>query len=337
MTLLDSMGLAADAGLHYIGDELPGLRRIRRGKGFSYVGPDGSAIEGEDRARIGSLAIPPAWSDVWISPDPLGHILATGQDAAGRKQYIYHPAWETIRDAAKFERMGEFGARVGGLRRQVDTDLRRTGLDRRKVTALAIAVLDRTLIRVGNQRYADENEAYGLTTLTSDHVTVEGFDVQLEFAGKGGADHELAFKDRRLASLIVRCQDLAGQTLFSYPTEDGPSAITSTDVNMYLADAMTGEFTAKDVRTWGASTAVAENLMSDRDPDIESRLLRAIDIAAERLGNTREVCRTSYVHPVIPESFEDGSLVEAWGRSRRGQWLDRAESTVNRLMAAAAS
>jgi DNA topoisomerase-1 len=334
MTLTDSMSLAADAGLQYVSDQGPGLRRVRRGKGFSYIDPSGIAVDTRTRELIGSLAIPPAWTEVWISPDPSGHILATGQDAAGRKQYIYHPAWEAIRDEVKFERMGEFGTRVTKLRRQIDADLRTPGLSRRKVTALSTAVLDRTLIRVGNRKYADENEAYGLTTLTSDHVEVDGVHVHLEFAGKGGADHEMVFKDRRLAALIARCQELEGQTLFSYEGEDGPGAVTSADINSYVAEVMSGLFTAKDFRTWGASTAVAEHLATGSGGDDEGILLAAIDIAAEKLGNTREVCRSSYLHPAIPEAFHDGTLQTAWNQSRRGRWLGRAESTVNRLMAA---
>ncbi|MGH8916698.1 MAG: DNA topoisomerase IB [Acidimicrobiia bacterium] len=335
MTIMDSMEMAADAGLHYVSDDIPGLRRVRRGKGFSYVRPDGRAINGAVRKRIGVLAIPPAWEQVWISPDFAGHILATGYDSAGRKQYIYHPAWEQMRDEVKFERMGDFGKRLVGLRRELGADLRTPGLSRRKVTALSVAVLDRTLIRVGNRRYAEENEAYGLTTLTSDHVAVDGIEVQLEFAGKGGGDHQMVFQDRRLASLITRCQELAGQTLFSYEGEEGTTAITSTDVNKYLSEIMAGPFTAKDFRTWGASTSVVESLATDPEAglDRDATLLRAIDVAAEKLGNTREVCRSSYVHPIVGDTFRDGRLEEAWRRSRRGAWLDRAESAVNRLIA----
>ncbi|HSJ84189.1 MAG TPA: DNA topoisomerase IB [Acidimicrobiia bacterium] len=334
MTIEDSMSLAAHAGLHYVAEETPGLRRIRRGRGFSYVGPDGGTVNGEVRKRIELLVIPPAWEGVWISPDSSGHILATGYDSAGRKQYIYHPLWEQVRDEAKFERMGEFGRRLARLRRRMDSDLRRPGLSREKVTALAVSVLDRTLIRVGNRKYADENEAYGLTTLTCDHVEVDGFHVHLEFAGKGGADHQLVFRDRRLASLIARCQELSGQTLFGYETGQGVSPITSTDVNGYLSEVMSGPFTAKDFRTWGASTAVAEDLATGPDnEDAEVRLLRAIDATAEKLGNTREVCRSSYLHPIIPEAFRAGSLQKTWARSRRGLWLGRAESAVNRLVA----
>jgi DNA topoisomerase-1 len=333
MTSIESISLAAEAGLNYITDETPGLRRIRRGRGFSYSDANGKVINGSVRKWIDSLVIPPAWDDVWISPDRSGHILATGYDKAGRKQYIYHPLWEETRDEVKFDRMGDFGRRLTRLRRRTDSELSRPGLSKQKVTALAVAVMDRTLIRVGNRRYAEDNDAYGLTTITCDHVEVDGHHVHLEFAGKGGADHQLVFQDRRLAGLIAKCQDLAGQTLFGYETADGVAAVTSTDVNLYLADIMNGPFTAKDFRTWGASTAVAEELMTGpHDDDENARLLRAIDVTAEKLGNTREVCRSSYLHPMIPESFHNGALDQAWARSRRGVWLGRSESTVNRLL-----
>jgi DNA topoisomerase I len=334
MISIESMSLAADAGLNYVTDESPGIRRIRRGRGFSYSDPKGNTINGSVRKWIDSLVIPPAWTDVWISPDRSGHILATGYDKAGRKQYIYHPVWEETRDEAKFERMGEFGRRLTQLRKRTDSELSRKGLSRLKVTALAVAVMDRTLIRVGNRKYADENDAYGLTTITCEHVEVDGLHVHFDFAGKGGADHQLVFQDRRLAGLISRCQELGGQTLFGYETPQGVAAITSTDVNTYLAETMSGPFTAKDFRTWGASTAVAEELMTRPEQGNDDALLiRAIDATAERLGNTREVCRSSYLHPIISEAFQDGSLADAWGRSRKGTWLGRAESTVNRVIA----
>jgi DNA topoisomerase-1 len=334
MTGADSMTMAEEAGLIYVSDEIPGLRRVRRGRGFSYQDVKGNTINGSTRKWIESLVIPPAWERVWISPDRSGHILVTGYDKAGRKQYIYHPTWEETRDEVKFDRMGDFGRRLPRLRKQIDADLRKPGLSGPKVTALAVAVMDRTLIRVGNQKYADENEAYGLTTLRCEHVLVDGLHVHLEFAGKGGADHEIAFRDRRLSGLIAKCQELGGQTLFSYETEQGVQAISSGDVNAYLADVMSGPFTAKDFRTWGASTAVAEELATGpEDLGEESRLLHAIDVTAQRLGNTRAVCRASYLHPVIPEAFHSGALQKAWAQSRRGLWLGRAESMVNRLLA----
>ena len=334
MTTADSMVLADEAGLHYVTDQDPGLRRVRRGRGFSYVDAKGTTVNGAVREWINSLVIPPAWTEVWISADRSGHILATGHDKAGRKQYIYHPKWEMVRDEAKFERMAEFGSRLTSLRRRMHADLTGPGLTREKVTALAVAVMDRTLIRVGNRKYADENDAYGLTTLTCDHVQIRGPHVHLEFVGKGGADHQHVFKDRRLAQLIDECLELDGQTLFGYETSGGVGSLTSTDINAYLSATMAGPFTAKDFRTWGASTFVAEELMRTKGgDDPEAGVLRAIDAAAEKLGNTREVCRSSYVHPVIPEGYLSGALRSAWTRSRRGMWLGRSESAVNRLMA----
>lgn len=325
--------LATGAGLRYVSDEGPGHRRIRRGKGFSYVDAAGEPLSEDETEWARSLVIPPAWTDVWISPDRRGHILATGYDDAGRKQYIYHPDWEDARDQAKFDRMGDFGARLPRLRRRIDRDLRRPGMERPKVVALAVAVLDRTLIRVGNRQYAESNDSYGLTTLTHEHVELNGSHVALAFAGKGGAEHTLAFSDRRLASLLSRCQELRGQTLFSYESADGVGTIGSTDVNDYLADATGKAFTAKDFRTWGATSIVTGNLAgSPPENDPVKRFLQAVDCAAERLGNTRQVCRASYVHPVVEESLEDGRLEAAWRRSRSGKWISRPESAVRRLL-----
>lgn len=328
-----SKELATGAGLRYVSDEEPGNRRIRRGKGFSYVDATGDPLSEDDVEWARSLVIPPAWTDVWISPDRKGHILATGHDDAGRKQYIYHPDWEDARDEAKFDRMGDLGARLARLRRRIDGDLRRPGMERTKVRALAVAVLDRTLIRVGNRQYAESNDSYGLTTLTREHVELNGSHVSLAFAGKGGAEHTLAFSDRRLASLLSRCQELKGQTLFSYESSDGVGTIGSTDVNDYLAEATGKEFTAKDFRTWGATSIVTAHLAElPPDGDPVKRFLQAVDGAAERLGNTRQVCRASYVHPVVEESLEDGRLEEAWRRSRSGKWISRPESAVRRLL-----
>jgi DNA topoisomerase-1 len=332
MGLADSMELAASAGLNYAENGAPGYRRIRRGRGFSYLDPRGNPVNGRKRESFAALAIPPAWTDVWISADPSSHIQATGYDDAGRKQYIYHPDWEAARDEVKFERMGDFGAHIGRLRRRVEADLRQPGMPRRKVIALAVALLDQTLIRVGNRKYADENEAYGLTTLTCDHVTVRGSRVQLDFSGKGGADHQLVVEDARLARLVAKCRGLGGDTLLSYQNGVGLGVTSSTDVNDYLAETMGGPFTAKDFRTWGASTAVTEFLAGEARSEIESEILAAIDATAEKLGNTREVCRDSYVHPSIPDAYREGSLREAWVRSRSGRWLTRPESTVNRLL-----
>lgn len=331
---VDSLAIADEAGLRYILDEEPGIRRIRRGRGFSYQGPNGDSLSEREITRIKQLAIPPAWDRVWISPDRRGHIQATGYDNAGRKQYIYHQKWEEMRDEVKFDRLVDFGTGLKKLRQTIDADLRRPGLSREKVVALAVALLDRTLVRIGNRRYADENETYGLTTLTCDHVEVSGHHIHLAFEAKGGADQEVAIRDRRLASLVARCQELSGQTLFSYECESGVLPVSSQDVNRYLAVVLDGPYTAKEFRTWGATTTVARDLASNGHSDQESRdpVLAAIDSAAERLGNTRAVTRSSYLHPAIPEAFHDGSLLEAWKQSRTGKWVDRAESTVKRVL-----
>jgi DNA topoisomerase-1 len=326
--------LADDAGLVYMTDEAPGYRRARRGRGFSYLGPNGNTVSETERDRIAALAVPPAWEQVWISPEPRAHILATGYDSAGRKQYVYHPVWEEIRDEVKFERTGHFGRAIARLRSRVDRDLRRHGLNREKVIALAVAVLDRTLIRVGNRRYAEANDSYGLTTLTDRHVEVNGHHVHFGFDGKGGAENQVAFEDRRLASLIARCQELNGQTLFSYETDGETSAIQSNDVNDYLTSITGSRFTAKDMRTWGATTLVAGELATaSNDGDkADLRIREAIEAASSVLGNSLAVCRDSYVHPEIPDAFLDGRLHEAWRGSRRGKWLSRPESAVNRLL-----
>lgn len=330
----DSLLLADEAGLRYVVPGSGGYRRVRRGRGFSYVTPDGKSIDGRVRERIEQMVIPPAWEDVWISKDPKGHILATGMDQAGRKQYIYHPLWEETRDEVKFDRMGPFGRGLPALRRTIDSDMRRRGLPREKIVALAVAVLDRTLVRVGNRRYVADNEAYGLTTLTCDHIEVDGSHVHLEFAGKGGAERQLVFADRRLSHLISACQELAGQTLFSYENaEGGVASVSSSDVNSYLSEALGGPFTAKDFRTWGASSLVVGELArADDTDDDEERIRAAIDVAADRLGNTRAVCRDSYVHPVVLDAVADGSLDSAWRRAKAGKWTNRDESAFRMLL-----
>lgn len=327
--------LAAEAGLLYIDQDDPGYRRVKRGSGFSYVSADGQVVNGEVRDWIESLVIPPAWGQVWISREPKGHILATGVDKVGRKQYIYHPAWEKVRDEVKFDRLAPFGLGLTRLRKKVETDLRATSLNRQKVVALAIAVLDLTLVRVGNRRYADDNDSYGLTTLTCEHIEVDGRHIHLEFAGKGGAEHQLVFEDRRLAKLISQCQDLAGQTLFSYPEPgDTIGSISSSDVNDYLSETLGGPFTAKDFRTWGASSLVLGELArsDDGEAEVEERVRAAVDIAAERLGNTRAVCRDSYVHPLVIEAAHDDALSAVWRASRGGPWANREESALRKLL-----
>ncbi|HEX6946512.1 MAG TPA: DNA topoisomerase IB [Acidimicrobiia bacterium] len=325
--MADFEELAEAAGLEYVFDDTPGHRRLRRGEGFVYLDPTGEAVDEATRDWIRGLAIPPAWTEVWIAPSPRSHILATGRDKAGRKQYLYHPDWSDAAGDLKFSRMRRFARHLPSLRRRVEEDLRRHILDREKVSAIAVRVLDQTLIRVGNRRYAVENGSFGLTTLESDHVLVEGQRVEFEFTGKGGAEHTLTIHDRHLASLVTRCQDLDGETLFSFQDGDQVISLTPVHLNDYIADLSRDRFTAKDFRTWGASATVTEAMAT-----ATSDLLEAIDIAAERLGNTRTVCRASYVHPVIDEAATDGRLDRAWRRSRDGRWLNRAESALRRLV-----
>lgn len=323
--------LASEVGLFYVEPGSAGLRRVRRGRGFSYVSANNQLVNGKVKERIESLAIPPAWEDVWISEDPQGHIQATGHDKAGRKQYVYHPLWEQIRDEVKFDRMGPFGQRLPALRKCLDAALRKRDHTREKVVAAAVAVLDRTMIRVGNPRYAAQNGAYGLTTLRPDQAEIDRRCVQLRFSGKGGAERQLVFEDARLARLVGECQDLEGQTLFSYESPGaGLGSVTSGDINRYLELATNMPFTAKDFRTWGASAIVVEALNSGRE-DVET-FLDAVDVAAEHLGNTRAVCRDSYVHPAIEAATEDGHLVDVWKRARPGKWIDRSESALRTLL-----
>jgi len=328
---------AADAGLRYVSDEGPGIRRRKRGKGFSYERPDGSVItDPGERARIASIAIPPAWTDVWICPRPDGHILATGRDDRGRKQYRYHPRWREVRDADKFGQMAAFGAGLPELRRVVDADLRRRGQPREKVLALVVNLLDETLIRIGNESYAADNESYGLTTLRPDHVDIEGDRLVFDFVGKGGLDHEVHLQDPRLARAVHHCHELGGQELFAYRDGGELLDVTSSDVNAYLAEIAGTGVTAKDFRTWGGTATAAATLALGRPPESDTHagqaILAAYDVAAGVLGNTRAVVRSCYVHPVVPESFRTGTLHDTWKRARSRSGLDRKERTVLNLL-----
>ncbi|MEJ7583763.1 MAG: hypothetical protein WKF43_06645 [Acidimicrobiales bacterium] len=328
---------AAEAGLRYVSDEAPGIRRKKRGKGFSYALPDGTVITNRgERARIASLAIPPAWTDVWICSRHDGHILATGRDDRGRKQYRYHPRWREVRDADKFGQLSAFGAGLPDVRRVVEADLARRGLPREKVLALVVKLLDTTLIRVGNESYAVENESYGLTTLKSDHVEVEGDTVAFDFVGKSGLEHALILEDRRLARIVHACHELEGQDLFTYRADGELFDVTSSDVNRYLADVAGTRVTAKDFRTWGGTASAAAALAVTRPPENDTQagksILAAYDVAAEVLGNTRAVCRSCYVHPVVPDAFRTGDLHVAWKRARARDGLSRVERTVLKLL-----
>jgi DNA topoisomerase I len=316
-------------GLRCVSDAHPGIRRVRRGRGFSYVDPEGRPIR--DRAeldRIAKVAVPPAWTDVWICPDPNGHILAIGRDAKGRKQYRYHPRWRSVRDEAKYEKTFDFGTKLPALRTRVRRHLREAGLPKEKVVATVVRLLDTTLMRVGNEEYARDNGSFGLTTLRDRHVKRNGSGLTLRFRGKGGKEHTLAVEDPRIARVVWRCRELSGQDLFQYVGDDGePVPLGSSDVNDFLRDAMGEEFTAKDFRTWAASVLTARELAQLATPTTAKEGQRAlnltVDHVAEQLGNTRAVCRNCYIHPDVIEGYLDGSLRSAYERHARAATATR--------------
>jgi DNA topoisomerase-1 len=300
-------------GLRHASDRRPGITRRRAGRGFAYRDPDGKTIHDQDvLARIRGLAVPPAWTDVWICPAPNGYLQATGRDARGRKQYRYHKRYRNRRDAAKYERLIAFASALPRIREKVDDDLGRPGLDREKVVAAIVRLLELTLIRVGNDEYARLNRSFGLTTLHDRHASVRGSSLRFRFRGKSGRLHEVGLRDRRLAAIVRRCQDLPGQELFQYVGEDGePVDIASDDVNEYLR-AIAPDVTAKDFRTW-AGTVLAYRALRALDPPESDRqatrnVVAAIREAADLLGNTPAVCRRAYVHPVVVEAYLDGRL-----------------------------
>ena len=336
MALADPAACAEDAGLHYVSDVEPGISRRRRGKGFSYSRADGTPVSDDERRRIEAIVIPPAWTDVWICGQPEGHIQATGRDERGRKQYRYHPRWMEARDATKFDALGDFGRALPGIRSRVADDLGRPGLSEKKVLAAVVHLLDETLIRIGNDEYAVTNASYGLTTLEDDHAVVSGSSVTFEFGGKSGTDFEVMVRDRRLATIVRRCQELPGEDLFQYLDGDRVVDVTSTHVNDYLRTLTRGDRTAKEFRTWGGTVVAAESLAkvgpAETKREVERNVIAAVDDAAARLGNTRAVARSSYVHPGVPEAYRSGALHSAWRSSRSTPRLSRAERAVLKLL-----
>jgi DNA topoisomerase-1 len=296
------------AGLRYSLDSEPGLRRRDGAHGFEYAGPRGHAVKAQATlARIKSLAIPPAWKDVWICRDAKGHLQATGRDARGRKQYRYHPRWREMRDAHKFDRMFDFAAALPAIRRRARADLERPGLPREKVLATLVRLLETTCFRIGNERYAEENDSFGLTTLRNRHVRVAGTRVEIEFRGKSGKFHKTSVDDPRLARIIRRCRELPGQALFEYLDAEGKAqAIGSSDVNDYLKEIAGADVSAKDFRTWAGSVVVASELARREGPVGPSHMVAAVREASRRLGNTPAICRKSYVHPRVldPRTWE---------------------------------
>jgi DNA topoisomerase I len=326
----DTVRAAHDAGLVYVCDDRPGIRRLRSGRGFRYLSPDGQPIrDRDDIARIRKLAIPPAWRNVWICPDPRGHMQATARDARGRKQYRYHPRWREVRDEAKYGRMVEFGRVLPQIRARTEKDLARPGLPREKVLAAVVRLLEATLIRVGNEEYARTNRSFGLTTLRDRHASVEGYRIHFRFRGKSGKEHEIGVQDRRLSNLVKRCQELPGQDLFQYIDDEGrPRSIGSTDVNDYLREIGGEDFTAKDFRTWAGTVLAAWALHDFQAVDSHRRakknVVRAIEQVAERLGNTPAVCRKCYVHPTVIDAYLEGSLVQTLKERVQDELLEGA-------------
>lgn len=319
----DPVESAQAAGLRYVSDTQPGIRRKRAGKGFVYVGADGRTIrDAKELTRIRSLAIPPAYTDVWICPSPNGHIQATGRDARGRKQYRYHPKWREVRDETKFGRMLAFSQTLPKIRARLERDLSLPGLPREKVLATVVRLLECTCIRVGNDEYAKSNRSFGLTTLQDRHVEISGANLRFEFRGKSGKMHKVDLNDRRLARIVERCQDLPGEDLFQFLDDDEVrQTIGSGDVNEYIREISGQEFTAKDFRTWAGTLLAIEALTKigsfSTQRNAKSNVLKAIDQVAEQLNNTRSVCRKYYVHPAVLESYMDGNLLEHLGNGSK--------------------
>jgi len=300
--------------LSYVSDLDPGIRRRKAGHGFNYIDPDGKPVTAEPTLdRIRKLAIPPAWTDVWIAPTERGHIQATGRDVKGRKQYRYHARWREVRDASKYDRLIAFGRALPRLRSRVDRDLARHGLPREKVLAAVVRVMEMTLIRVGNEEYAKSNRSFGLTTLRDRHAKIGSTKATFEFRGKSGKVHVTGFSDRRLARILKACQDLPGQRLFQYVDDEGERrTVESADVNAYLREALGDDFSAKDFRTWAGTVAAARALTALPEcaerGDAKARTVTCVKAVAGLLGNTPAVCRKAYIHPAILAAYEAGDL-----------------------------
>ncbi len=312
-------------GLRYVTDAAPGIKRVGAGKGFAYYDADGKKIHDLDLiGRIRALAIPPAWTKVWICPIEHGHLQATGRDARGRKQYRYHDAWRVTRDETKFERMAEFAKALPSIRKRVRADLRRDGLPREKVMAAVVNIMDRTFIRVGNDEYAKDNGSFGLTTLRDKHAVVRGSRVILSFVGKSGKRHNVELEDARLARIVRRCRDMPGQQLFAYIQDDGSTgSVGSADVNDYVRDTTGGDFTAKDFRTWGGTVLFARALAdlgsASSKRETKQRINEAAQAVGAILGNTSAVCLRAYVHPGLVDAYTEGTFTSLWERTSKAR------------------
>ncbi len=343
VTVPDEVQSARKAGLHYAIPRGQGIRRRAAGNGFTYLDENDNTIHDEDVSkRIHSLVIPPAWTSVWISPDPDSHIQAVGRDARGRKQYRYHPAYRQIRDLVKFDRMRAFGRVLPRIRRIVGRDLARKGMPKRKVLAAVVKLLETTYIRIGNEEYAEENNSFGLTTLRNQHVEILGEMLKFRFRGKSGQKHEIKLKDPRLARIIRKCKDIPGSALFQYLDENGePQSIESGDVNEYLREISGGDFTAKDFRTWGG-TCLAASFLLDKcaetsghpevKKEVKSVLVEVVKDVACKLGNKPATCRKYYIHPAIIDCYSAGHLRELAEKFRESSSAHLYEQIVLSLL-----
>lgn len=319
----EAVATAKQVGLRYVGDNIPGIARVPDKDGFQYIDADGKYLRDEATlARIKSLAIPPAWTDVWICPWANGHIQATGRDAKRRKQYRYHSRWRSVRDEAKYGRMLSFGKALPLIRKRVGEALKLPGLPREKVLATIVYLLEATMMRIGNEEYARQNKSFGLTTLRDRHARIDGSEVEFRFRGKSGVQHSVKVDDRRLARIIRSTRDLPGQELFQYVDDDGEQrSVDSADVNEYLRDITGEDYTAKDFRTWSgtmlAALALQEYEKFDSEAQAKKNVVRAIESVAEKLGNTPSVCRKCYVHPAVIESYLDGTTINAMQQRAR--------------------
>ncbi|ALJ00658.1 DNA topoisomerase IB [Rufibacter tibetensis] len=339
----DVAASAQQAGLRYFPDTKPGITRQPKGKQFEYFTAKGEPVTDEKILdRINKLVIPPAWTDVWICPSENGHIQATGRDDKGRKQYLYHAQWKEVRSLNKFGRMIAFGNALPGIRKQVEKDLHLKKLEKRKILAIVVELLDNSFIRIGNKAYAKSNKSYGLTTLRDRHVKVEGDHLKLDFVGKKGIKHEISIKDRRLARLVKQCQDIPGYDLFQYYDEDGNrQPIESGDVNEYLKSLSTEDFTAKDFRTWGGTVLMVECLeqILDENPQIEKdkSVKEAAKMVAHELGNTPTVCSKYYIHPEVVNLFKQNKLIDYLRKHdakkrKENPYLSRTEEFVIKML-----
>lgn len=329
---------AKAAGLRYANCDKPGITRERRGSGFVYRDPKGRLIKDEKTlARIRALVLPPAWTNVWIATDPRAHLQATGHDAAGRKQYRYHAGWRAERDSTKYHRLLDFASVLPAIRKRTRRDMMGPACCRPRVLATVVEVLAHTHIRIGNEEYTRKHKSHGLTTLQDRHVTIKGRRLRFAFRGKSGVFQSIEIEEPRLAKAVRECQDLPGQTLFQYRDDARKlRSLTSTDVNKYLRDISGAPFTAKDFRTWAGTLAAAQALDEMEIPDsktaINRVLVKAIDQVASTLGNTRAVCRSSYIHPAVLDAFRDGVTLSAVAPASQPKGLNQAEARLVSLL-----